>query len=239
MDLRGRGRSEQPYSGYDIDHHCRDIEILLGSLGLNSIVLMGHSLGAYIATNYAVKHPDQVERMILVDGGAKLSDEQTQKVLDGIKGSLDRLGKVFPSFHEYRESMAKAPFLQPWLPSMNTFFQHELEILPEGVRSRIQASTIEEELTNLLEFDISSLYSQVQCPVLILRAKMGMLNHDDILLPDDVLGNMLMQIRDSRCVNVEGTNHYTILFQENEMRDQAIHAFLADQRDSGKITKSA
>ena len=42
MDLRGRGRSEQPTSGYSIDHHCRDVSSVLNSLGVRSCALMEH-----------------------------------------------------------------------------------------------------------------------------------------------------------------------------------------------------
>ena len=48
MDLRGRGRSDKPDTGYSLDHHIRDIDCLLDDLDINQVVIMGHSLGAFI-----------------------------------------------------------------------------------------------------------------------------------------------------------------------------------------------
>ncbi len=85
----------------------------MDDLGLERPVLMGHSLGAFISLVFAAQHPERVDRLILVDGGGKLSKDQMAKVFAGIKPSLDRLGQVFPSFESYVSLMKQAPFLQP------------------------------------------------------------------------------------------------------------------------------
>ena len=225
-DLRGRGYSDKPSSGYSIDHHCRDIQALLTQLGLKRVALMGHSLGAYISLAYAAKHPEQVSRLILIDGGAKLSPEQSAKVFAGIKPSLDRLGQVFPTFDAYLGNMKKAPFLQPWSPLLDTYFQHEAEIFPGGVRSRIQPAHIQEEASNLNRFDAEPLYPQIQCPTLVLRAPDGMLAGDDILLPEEVAEKMVRKIHGAKRLDLPGTNHFSILFAPNAERDEKIREFL-------------
>lgn len=96
MDLRGRGLSDKPNTGYSIEHHCKDILALMNDQGLERPVLMGHSLGAFISLVFAAQHPQRVDRLILVDGGGKLSEAQMAKIFTGIKPSLDRLGQVFP-----------------------------------------------------------------------------------------------------------------------------------------------
>jgi pimeloyl-ACP methyl ester carboxylesterase len=227
MDLRGRGFSAKPSSGYSIDHHCRDIRVLLGHLGIKQITLMGHSLGAYIALAYAAKHPEQVGHLILIDGGAKLSPEQAAKVFAGIKPSLDRLGQVFPTFEAYLENMKKAPFLQPWSPLLDTYFRHESEIFAGRVRSRIQPAHIQEEALNLNRFEAEPLYPQIQCPTLILRAPEGMLARDDILLPEEVVEKMVRGIPRAKRLDLAGTNHFSILFVPSPARDKGIREFLA------------
>ncbi|MDZ7696114.1 MAG: alpha/beta hydrolase [Deltaproteobacteria bacterium] len=132
MDLRGRGLSDKPDTGYSIAHHINDIRAVLDDLGLEKVVLMGHSLGAFISLTFAATFPERVERIILVDGGGKLSEEQMAKVFAGIKPSLDRLGKVFPSFEEYIEMMKQAPFLHPWSGAFDTYFQYEVEGVEGG-----------------------------------------------------------------------------------------------------------
>jgi len=233
LDLRGRGLSEKPPSGYSIDIHNRDILGLLDHLGLKEVMLLGHSLGAFISLVFAARNPERVSRLILVDGGGKLSADHTARVFAGIKTSLERLGKVFSSFEAYAGILRKAPFLQPWSQALEDYFRYEVEDVPGGVRPRIRPETIQEEIMNLTRLDVSRFYPQVQCPVLILRATEGVLYPDDILLPEDVVQRMVREIPKARRVDVERTNHYSILFQDNPARNQAILQFLEEDGKSG------
>jgi len=226
MDLRGRGISDSPPSGYSVENHCRDILALMDDQNLERPVLMGHSLGAFISLVFAAKHPRRVDRLILVDGGGKLSDAQMAKVFAGIKPSLDRLGKVFPDFESYLALLKQAPFLQPWNSFFETYFRYEVEDVEGGVRSRVHPKHIEEEAGNLRKMDSSQFYKKVMTPTLILRATKGMLAEDDLVLPADVAEGMVREIPNARKVDLEGTHHYSILFQPNKMRDQALLGFL-------------
>ena len=233
MDLRGRGRSAKPSSGYSIETHGRDILRLLDHLGLDRVVLMGHSLGAFISLAFAAQNPGRVRRLILIDGGGKLSPEQTGKVITGIKISLDRLGKIFPSYEGYVEMLKKAPFLQPWSSALDAYFHYEVEEVKGGVRSRVLPGAIQEDILSLSEVDAPRYYPQIQCPVLILRASHGVLSKDDLLLPEDVVQRMTREIPRARRVDVEGSNHYSILFQSYPSRDRALLQFLAEGEESG------
>lgn len=228
MDLRGRGLSDSPPTGYSVEDHCRDILALLDNLALERPVLMGHSLGALISLVFAAYHPQRVDRLILIDGGGKLKENQMTKVFAGIKPSLDRLGKVFDSFEAYVSLLKQAPFLQPWNSFLETYFQYEVEEVEGNMRSRVQPEHIQEEILNLKEVDPSQLYFKVSSPVLILRATQGMLAEDDLVLPEEAVEQMLREIRNAKRVDLEGTNHYTILFQPSEKRDQAIFRFLRE-----------
>ena len=228
MDLRGRGLSDKPPTGYSIEHHCKDILALMNDQGLERPVLMGHSLGAFISLVFAAQYPERVDRLILVDGGGKLSENQMAKVFAGIKPSLDRLGQIFPSFEAYLSLMKQAPYLQPWNSYMETYFRYEIEEVEGGVRSRVHPKHIEEEARNLGKVDSRKFYKKVKAPTLILRATKGMLAEDDLLLPEDVVDRMVHEIPNAKRVDVEGTNHYSILFQPNKKRDQTILKFLSE-----------
>ena len=67
MDLRGHGLSDRPTSKYTVDELVGDIEHIVDTLVLPpEFVLLGHSFGGALAAAYTVKHPDRVERLILV-----------------------------------------------------------------------------------------------------------------------------------------------------------------------------
>jgi pimeloyl-ACP methyl ester carboxylesterase len=226
MDLRGRGLSDSPPSGYSVENHCRDILALMDDQNLERPVLMGHSLGAFISLVFAAKYPRRLDRLILVDGGGKLSEAQMTKVFAGIKPSLDRLGKIFPDFESYLVLLKQAPFLWPWNSFFETYYRYEVEDVEGGLRSRVHPKHIEEEAGNLKKMDSSQFYKKVMTPTLILRATKGMLSEDDLVLPADVAERMVGEIPNAKKVDVEGSNHYSILFQPNPMRDKVLLGFL-------------
>jgi len=225
-DLRGRGRSEQPATGYSVDHHCRDIEALMDALGVSQAALMGHSLGALIALVFAARNPARVERLVLVDGAGGLTSEQTRKVFESIRPALERLGRVYSNFSDYLAPLRRTPFLQPWNAALETYFEHETEFIPEGVRCRTRPETIAEEIENLKAVAAPDHYARVRCPTLIFRATEGMLADDDLVLPREAAQRMIAEIPNARCVDIPAVNHYTIMFHPNKLRDRELLDFL-------------
>jgi long-chain acyl-CoA synthetase len=66
-DLRGHGRSDAPPSRYDMDEMQRDLEMLLAKLEVKRpFILVGHSFGGAVVTEYAHRHPNDIERLVLV-----------------------------------------------------------------------------------------------------------------------------------------------------------------------------
>jgi len=67
LDLRGHGLSDKPSSGYDMPRILTDIETALEILKIeNKFVLVGHSFGGAVITDYAIKNPERIEGLILM-----------------------------------------------------------------------------------------------------------------------------------------------------------------------------
>ena len=67
LDLRGHGLYDERTRGYVMDHLLADLESALETLKVKGkIVLIGHSFGGAIVTEYTLKHPKQVERLIMI-----------------------------------------------------------------------------------------------------------------------------------------------------------------------------
>jgi len=67
LDLRGHGLSDKPASGYDMPGIQADLESALKVLKVTGpLTLVGHSFGGAVATEYALRHPQQVERLIML-----------------------------------------------------------------------------------------------------------------------------------------------------------------------------
>jgi pimeloyl-ACP methyl ester carboxylesterase len=68
LDLRGHGGSAAPSDGdYSIQACADDVLAVIDALGLDSIVLVGHSYGAHVVIDVAARRPEVVRRLILVD----------------------------------------------------------------------------------------------------------------------------------------------------------------------------
>jgi pimeloyl-ACP methyl ester carboxylesterase len=77
IDERGHGQSDQPDLGYDLATFVSDVEGISGALGLERFALVGQSWGGHVALEYAIRHPNIVSHLVLVDGG--FSDMQSRE----------------------------------------------------------------------------------------------------------------------------------------------------------------
>jgi pimeloyl-ACP methyl ester carboxylesterase len=68
LDLSGHGESAwRPNGDYSSQGWAGDIEEARHVLGWSTFTLVGHSLGARIALEYAAAHPERLDRLVVVD----------------------------------------------------------------------------------------------------------------------------------------------------------------------------
>jgi pimeloyl-ACP methyl ester carboxylesterase len=68
-DQRGHGESSRPTSGYTFDEVTKDLAAVAKAVGAKRPVLAGHSYGANVSVDFAVRHPGAVAGVMCVDGG--------------------------------------------------------------------------------------------------------------------------------------------------------------------------
>src|SRR5215216_7535 len=101
LDLRGHGLSDKPSSGYDMPQLVNDLETAVTLLKVKGkFVLLGHSFGGAIATEYALKHPDRVERLVLMATAGEFKLQPMLRLALSLPLSLLRIA---------------APFMKKWL----------------------------------------------------------------------------------------------------------------------------
>jgi pimeloyl-ACP methyl ester carboxylesterase len=223
-DLRGRGESDKPETGYSLAHHGDDLLALLDHFGLRKAVLLGHSLGAGIALRFAALHPERVAKLILVDGGIDVRAE----VVDSLRPAIERLGVEFPSLDMFMGFVRMLPMFEGrWNDYLERYFRYDLEALPAGtVRSRVSRPAIEEEVANLARERLWVWHRRVKAPTLILRAPDGLLTDTDCLMTQEEAEALAHAIPRAKLVVVPGTNHYTVLLAQNPQVKRALRAFL-------------
>lgn len=67
VDLRGHGESDKPKDGYPISRYADDVAWLIGELGLDRPIAVGHSMGGVTVLQLAAEHPESVRAIVMVD----------------------------------------------------------------------------------------------------------------------------------------------------------------------------
>lgn len=88
-ELRGHGRSAQPNDGrYSIPAHAADLVAVVDGLGLDRVVLVGHSFGASVAIEAATLMPTRVAGLLLLDAAGDFSYVPPE-ALDGFVAGME------------------------------------------------------------------------------------------------------------------------------------------------------
>ena len=210
-DLRGRGRSAKPRHGYGLAFHADDLLGLRDALGVQTVDLVGHSLGARVGLYLAAVHPSRIHRLILVDAGGTLPPD----AYEAIAPALARLGERFPSMDAYLATM-RATTRLPWEPFGERYYRYDAETRPDGsITSSVPATAITEESLASYFTRTETLPDHVKAPTLIVRATVGLLGGErGQILPRAEADRMLAAIPGSRLVEIPDTDHYTVVLAE-------------------------
>jgi pimeloyl-ACP methyl ester carboxylesterase len=181
LDLRGHGDSDRdPECRYDYDFHVADLEAVLAKLGIERLVLVGHSLGGRIATLFAGRHPDRMAGLVIVDSAPELDVRGTVRIRVDLQKSgggdlsfeseaayRDVLAHNYPAVsreiltrmaHHALRRRADGRF-EPKLDPAWFKGRSDAGVDPEAMRQR------EERLTR----DMWDALAKVPCPTLVVR----------------------------------------------------------------------
>lgn len=110
LDLPGHGHSGHlpPGSSYALWDYARDVLLVAEQLGWQRFSLLGHSLGAIVATLLAAALPERIERLALIDGIFPLTHEPQQapeRLGDALRAQLRLGGKRKPVYADLERAV--------------------------------------------------------------------------------------------------------------------------------------
>ena len=78
LDLPGHGKStfNNLESDYSINDWCEDFNEILNSLNIDKVNLCGYSMGGRLATSFAAKYPEKINKLILESTSCGIEDEK-------------------------------------------------------------------------------------------------------------------------------------------------------------------
>ncbi|WP_346928550.1 alpha/beta hydrolase [Clostridium sp.] len=86
FDQRGSARSEgDEETDYSIDRLVEDMEEIRMKLGISKWIVMAHSFGGIIATNYAHKYEEFIDKLILLNVSLSMEDSFKSQIYYGAK----------------------------------------------------------------------------------------------------------------------------------------------------------
>ncbi|MBW8731055.1 MAG: alpha/beta fold hydrolase, partial [Terrabacter sp.] len=133
-DLRGRGDSRSAPRPYGLGAHVDDLTSIATVFG-SAPVLVGHSMGAFIAALAAARHPERFPDAVLVDGGLAFpvpDDLDVDAALQSvIAPAMDRLSMRFADPAAYLGFWSAHPALGPVLrgpggDAARAYIEHDL-----------------------------------------------------------------------------------------------------------------
>jgi 3-oxoadipate enol-lactonase len=81
-DLRGMGQSDAPDLGYSMETYAADLAELLDLLGARDVVLVGLSMGGYVAFEFLRRWRDRVRGLVLMDTRAEADTPEARMSRD-------------------------------------------------------------------------------------------------------------------------------------------------------------
>jgi pimeloyl-ACP methyl ester carboxylesterase len=227
VDLRGRGATGRVEGPAGIPVHTADLVALMDREGLDRVAFVGHSLGAMIGVYLSTYHPDRVSKLVLVDGGADVTDE-VDALLSPV---VERLEQAYPSREAYVEYLKNLPVFEGrWDEHLERYFAGDVRP-DDGVwRHHADLETVRDDRKKMHGFPLSELWLRIQCPTVVLFSTVGLAGPGEgFILPAQDARRMQETIRDCTLVEVENTNHYDILYSApkttvNAVRDLLVRA---------------
>jgi pimeloyl-ACP methyl ester carboxylesterase len=207
--------------------HAADVIALLDELGLDKVVMGGHSFGALLSIYLAAKYPERIERVIVIDA-AIVFHPDTEEML---KPSLARLARILTSADVYIDEIKSGAHVAgAWNSALEGYYRAELQVNADGTaQSLTSANAVAQALRGVGAEDWAALVASVRHPVLLLNAggAYGPPGYPPLVPPEHAV-TTAKAFRNCKYVAVPG-NHLTMVFGPNAaVVRREIEEFLAD-----------
>ena len=170
LDRRGHGDSDYPESGYDPDTLTEDLRQFLDALGIEKVILTGHSLAYIELSRFAIQYPERVLKLVFLDAAYDNTSPEYKNVLE--KNPLPKIMPGWPedfsgSIEDYISEIRKRfPALDAvWNDAMDEQTRHVFKETPDGKVMDKMSEVEFKALTNTVNSYVPE-YSKIRVPIL-------------------------------------------------------------------------
>lgn len=235
-DLRGRGRSRDLPAPYGMPSHADDLAAVLDHFGIDQVVAVGHSMGAFVSVVLADRHQDRVSSLVLVDGGMPLLPPEgvaPQDLSMAILGpAADRLKMTFPDHSAYRDMWREHPAFSEWTELTGAYADYDLVPTADGAwRPTTRVEALNEDISELVGgASLLKALANLRHPTTWLIAPRGLMDEVPPLYPERARQYWIAAHPDVVVSEIEDVNHYTIVMLGRGMEQVVPHVQAALER---------
>ena len=218
VDLRGRGDSDKPKGPYGMAQHARDVAAAMRAMGLGPSIVIGHSMGAFVAAALAAQEPTLVAGVILIDGGYVPAITGAPTAQQGLDAALalriNQLRQSYPSREEYRRFWRGQPHFPAaeWNSWIEAFLDYEVGGEPPNLRPKASETAVRADMMEGFQREqIVGRLQAIRVPVLMFHAPTGFLSSQPPLYPVAMVEEMRSYLPAMKTEMIPATTHYTIV----------------------------
>lgn len=225
-DQRGTGKStiENPNSkNITMDLMTEDIENLRHHLKIEKWTILGHSFGGIMATYYATKHPETIDKLIFSSSGGVnmkftlyLQERLNNNLTKSERDSLNFYQRKRDAGDNSKETIAKRA---QFLAKAYVVDKSNSDVIAQRLTQiNFNINSLVIENLQKINFDCSTLFSNFKRPVLVLQGK------NDIISVETAQ-EIATTFPNSKLILIENCGHYGWL-DANELYFNSINKFL-------------
>jgi 3-oxoadipate enol-lactonase len=163
FDPRGTGQSDAPDIPYTIDIMADDLAGLLDAIGIDSLHILGESMGGMIAQQFTLRHPERVRSLILAGttcGGSHSIISNDPELME----FYQHAGQPAPK--EFFIQMARLTFSRDFIEKNPDLIKQTIEKLlehpasPQGQMRLMQA---------VMSYDMYEKLPEIKAPTLVIH----------------------------------------------------------------------
>jgi len=190
------------------------------AMGLGPSIVIGHSMGAFVATALAAQEPSLVAAMVLIDGGYVPATPAGVAPAEGLNAALaqriSQLRQTYPSREDYRRFWRTQPHFPPaeWNPWVEALLDYEVGG-DSPVQPKASEVAVRADLGEALQREvIVERLKSIRVPTILLRAERGFIPDQPPLFPDELAEEVRGCVPHIEDHKFPGTTHYTIALGE-------------------------
>jgi pimeloyl-ACP methyl ester carboxylesterase len=209
-DLRGRGRSNGLPGPAGIARHAAACAAVVEATGGVPLIVVGHSMGGFVATVLAARRPDLVRGLVLVDGGLPFPAADEEATLAGLQPIKERLRATYTR-EGYRDWFRGHPaFARDWTSEAEEYADYDLPEAPG--RPSADPEVVESDQIDMVHGTaFAEALEKPMPPRVFLHASRGFTDDPPGLYPQATVDAYAARWPDLDIRPVPDVNHYTIV----------------------------